>query len=175
MTQTPENPFWEFSVSVYGREGVAPACLRLQDQFGVDVNVLLYCCWIAAHRGAELDSAAMAQTMALTSPWRSGVVVPLRGIRRTLKASYDGYAANTQESLRTLVKRIELQAERLQQDALFATAKSIEQSPTNAAERREAAARNIIRYSETLKSPINGNGKNDIARILDAVFDEKDE
>ncbi len=34
------HPFWNFSLEVYGGEGVARACLELQDRRGVDVNLL---------------------------------------------------------------------------------------------------------------------------------------
>ena len=44
-------PFWSFSTEFYGRTGVAPACLVLQDRFGCDVNLLLFALW-AARRGA---------------------------------------------------------------------------------------------------------------------------
>src|SRR5262249_40267230 len=37
--------FWNFSLKVYGRPGVAAACIALQDGLGLDVNLLLYCCW----------------------------------------------------------------------------------------------------------------------------------
>ena len=37
-----DNPFWQFSLDAYQRDGVQPACLSLQDDWGLDVNVLLY-------------------------------------------------------------------------------------------------------------------------------------
>jgi uncharacterized protein (TIGR02444 family) len=38
----PDDPFWRFSLDLYGRPGVAPACLALQDEAGADVNLVLY-------------------------------------------------------------------------------------------------------------------------------------
>ena len=50
----PEHPFWDFSLSVYSTEGVPAACLVLQDHHQVDVNVILFCCWLGASgRGAR--------------------------------------------------------------------------------------------------------------------------
>ncbi len=43
---------WDFSVRTYRGEWVSAACLALQDERGVDVNMLLYCCWHGATRGA---------------------------------------------------------------------------------------------------------------------------
>lgn len=41
------NPFWNFSLDHYKQEGVQAACLHLQDSFGADVNLVLYCLWLA--------------------------------------------------------------------------------------------------------------------------------
>ena len=49
----PAHPFWDFSLALYRKPGVAAACLRLQDGPGLDVNLLLYACWTAAN-GAGL-------------------------------------------------------------------------------------------------------------------------
>ena len=43
MSETPaadpsDSPFWLFSLRFYAQEGIAPACLTLQDEAGVDVN-----------------------------------------------------------------------------------------------------------------------------------------
>ncbi|MCG8546534.1 MAG: TIGR02444 family protein, partial [Alphaproteobacteria bacterium] len=42
MSDPPGNAFWNFSLRAYARPGVADACIRLQDRYGVDVNVLFY-------------------------------------------------------------------------------------------------------------------------------------
>ncbi len=34
------NPFWDFSLAVWGREAVEPACLELQARHGIDVDAL---------------------------------------------------------------------------------------------------------------------------------------
>ena len=57
--QNDDGRFWAFSLEVYGRPGVAPACLALQDRHGLDVNLLLFCCW-AASQGVTLDQRTLA-------------------------------------------------------------------------------------------------------------------
>jgi len=44
MALSPADRFWAFSLALYGKPGVAPALLGLQDRLGVDVNLLLFCC-----------------------------------------------------------------------------------------------------------------------------------
>ena len=42
------SPFWQFSLAFYRQPGVADACIRLQEEAGVDVNLLLFLLWQAS-------------------------------------------------------------------------------------------------------------------------------
>lgn len=42
---TAEN-FWDYSVQLYSQSGVMEACLNLQDEFQLNVNLLLFCCYL---------------------------------------------------------------------------------------------------------------------------------
>jgi uncharacterized protein (TIGR02444 family) len=118
----PENPFWAFSLAAYAKPGVADACLFLQDNAGLDVNLLLYCCWIASVREQALTEDELRNAVGLTAEWREQVVSPLRQIRRGLRGGADGMPGDAVESFRSEVKRLELASERMQQDCLFAIA-----------------------------------------------------
>ena len=52
---------WEFSLSVYGKSGVPDACLTLQNSHCLDVNLVLFCLWLATDSrrlaGAEVEEA----------------------------------------------------------------------------------------------------------------------
>ena len=113
------SPFWTFSLRLYRCDGVPPACLNLQDASGIDVNILLFTLY-AASCGRGLAAADVAAIIARIDPWRHAVVVPLRGVRRYLRDCPQGFEAPAVAALRQRVKAIELEAERLQQDALFA-------------------------------------------------------
>ncbi len=102
------NPFWQWSLVFYAQPGVAPLCLELQDTHGLDVNLVLFCCWL----GEPLDSLAEAE--ALVADWRREVVQPLRAVRRWLKGR--------DEALRAQVATQELAAEQRQQATLYAWA-----------------------------------------------------
>jgi uncharacterized protein (TIGR02444 family) len=106
------NPFWDFSLAVYGRPGVPSCCLALQDRRGVDVNVLLFAAWVGLDCGIRLSAEGLARIDAAVSGWRDGMVRPLRALRRRAKAEDD--------ALYRRMKAAELEAERVQQDRLFA-------------------------------------------------------
>jgi uncharacterized protein (TIGR02444 family) len=84
MSDAPQN-FWNFSLGLYGRPGVAPALLGLQDALGLDVNMLVFCCW-AASRGRALSPADLDAVEAVAEPWQ--VVIIASGLRRRLKGGF---------------------------------------------------------------------------------------
>ncbi len=166
-----ENPFWDYSVRVYSRKGAAPACLRLQDGVGADVNVLLYCCWVAHRGGVVFDDGAMKRVLARVAPWKSSVVEPLRTLRRTLKSeTFDGFDPDVQDRFRTDIKRAELHSERLQQDALLAFMDISDNSPLSNDRGQQGAVKNINRYLETLDARIDDAVDDDVRLVVDAAF-----
>lgn len=111
---------WSFPVSLYTRNGVAEACLALQDQVGVDVCVLLAALLAARIRQRPLSAAEVAQADQHVQAWRTQVVLPLRAIRRRLKTGPQPAPTDATDALRQSVKACELAAERLQLEALAA-------------------------------------------------------
>lgn len=106
------NPFWEFSLAVYGRPGVPAACVALQDRHDLDVNVLLFAAWAGMECGVALSAERLAAVDSTIAAWRREVVRPLRAVRRRVKAEDDGFYQR--------MKAVELEAERIEQDRLFA-------------------------------------------------------
>lgn len=117
------SPFWRFSLRFYAVPGVAPACIALQDEAGVDVNLLLFLLWTAS-RGRALDKAEVADLDRRVGVWRDLAVIPLRTLRRALRAPPSVVGADAAEGLRTRIKAAELEAERVQQEALFQLAEA---------------------------------------------------
>ena len=112
------SPFWRFSLRLYRQPGVADACIALQEQAGVDVNLLLFLLWHATQKRA-LSQADVAQLERRIAPWRNTTVIPLRTMRRALKSPPTLVAGARAELFRTKIKAVELEAERLQQEAMY--------------------------------------------------------
>jgi uncharacterized protein (TIGR02444 family) len=121
MTAASEIPrdsaFWRFSLRFYALPGVAAACLALQDEAGADVNLLLFLLFLA-DGGRAVSGDDVARLDASIAPWRSEVVEPLRALRRRLKTGIGAVPPALSEGLRTMVKKVELEAERLEQGRL---------------------------------------------------------
>jgi len=152
VTQHPQgSPFWRFSLGFYRQPGVADACIQLQDEAGVDVNLLFYLLWHASLE-RRLTRAEVATIEQRIAPWREQVVVPLRAIRRAIKTPPPVIEASTAEAYRTRIKGIELEAERLQQEALYDLAQT-SRFGEGAPSPEEAARANIAAYQAISARP----------------------
>ena len=159
---------WRFSLRVYGSERVAAACLWLQDHCAVDVNLLLFGCWLAS-RGIELTAATLSAAQRITGPWTREVVAPLRHARRWMK-TYDGLRGNVAEqdyaALRERIKAAELESERLEQQLLQRIAPSPVESATHIDAGLDLMLENTSRYLESIDVTIDGEAAEHLSVVL---------
>jgi uncharacterized protein (TIGR02444 family) len=116
---------WRFALALYARPGVAEALIRLQDDAGKDVNLVLFCLWLGAVRHRRLDLAGLAAAAAAMRPLAAGAVEPLRGLRRKLKDRPDKDLLD----LRRRVMQLEIVAERRVQARLVAAVSLLHAAP----------------------------------------------
>ncbi len=161
----PDSAFWDFSLEVYRRPGVAEACLALQARHGLDVNLLLFCCW-AGRRGRVLCVGDFAGLEAAVGDWHRRVVQPLREVRRWLRdrpANFDEQA----KALRAEIKGRELDAEHIEQ-LLLDRALPIPPGAPSAA----AAAGNLEAYLTSIGAARGAGDTADIGTLLRGAFPE---
>jgi uncharacterized protein (TIGR02444 family) len=139
------SPFWRFSLQFYRLPKVADACIALQEEADVDVNLLLFLLWQARQR-RRLSVADVTALEAKIAAWRDLTVIPLRSVRRGLKSPPALVEAATAEAFRIRIKAVELEAERLQQEAMFALAPA----GAEASDPAEAARANVAAYEQML-------------------------
>ena len=170
MSDPHANAFWDFSLRTYALPGVADACIRLQDRYEVDVNVLFYLHWLATARPAALDDGEVAAILAETEDWRETVVKPLRAIRRRMKSGYDGFAADDVAAMRSEIKRLELQSERQEHEFLYAReGRPVpDSSPADAWAPR--AEDNVAAYLRVLDVTLDAAGRDDCETVLAGCF-----
>lgn len=146
---TPES-FWTFAVRTYRCEGIPEACIALQNERGADVNVLLFCCWVGATRG-EFEIETFDRMLEFSRAWADRVVRPLRNVRTWMKIEGCPDPAMLTEScmnLRERIKKVELEAERLQENVMQSMVDTIPGVTLSVAEQAHAATLNLRRYCE---------------------------
>ena len=164
--QTSTTPFWRFSLHFYRQAGVSDACIALQDECGADVNLFLFLMWLAA--GSRQLSEADVKTLDdKVRDWRNLTIIPIRDARRKLKGAPTLVEPGKQEAFRTKVKAIELEAERLQQEALYAFTKT---GPLGAQAAPPAAARaNVAAYQRVVGQNFPKQATDHLIAAFDAI------
>lgn len=148
--QPSEADFWPWSLDRYAWEGVESLSLRLQDEFGLSVNMLLWSCWCATRYEAAPD-LVMRKAIDVSGQWNAGVTAPLRQARRFLKDRREPEGA---EALRERIKAAELSAEELEQTMLArlaATALTPARTPGRA-QVLSCARRNLASYAALMRA-----------------------
>jgi len=157
--------FWSYAVSVYDQS--RDSCLALQDQFGFEVNLLLFCCWRGSH-GIALDPATLRRVIDACADWRANVVAPLRASRRWLKGRADPVGA---EELRRAILDLELDAERLLQGLIVNAAGPVSGRPAVDTERaRRITEENLTLYRGIIEPGGARNADPLIQGLLSGVF-----
>ena len=171
--------FWDFSIRTYRTENVAEACLSLQDERGVDVNMLLYCCWYGVTRGQQ-EAKFFQHVFEFSENWAQRVVRPLRHVRTWMKL--DGcqdprMPTETCMEFREKVKGVEFNAEKIQQDVLGSLTLSIPEKDLALPEQLGAIAKNIRQYFDTVNIVSDEFVQERLLTIIQAEvvdFSEKD-
>lgn len=128
--------FWEWSLDRYEQPGVAAACLDLQDRHGLNVNICLWCLWLATE-GRNATPCIEAAMKAL-EPWSGKITASIRETRRRLKNRPGA------DTLYKSVLACELDAEHIEQDTLFELAAS---APESRMEVEPAAIQALSEYA----------------------------
>ncbi len=112
-----QTPLWDWAVSGYGRDGVQPVCLHLQDDFGQNVPLLLWAIW-ASQAGWVGDEETLEAACDLARAWDDLAVRPLRAVRQAMKKPHPDLDDLARERVRDQVKAAELLAEKALLEAL---------------------------------------------------------
>jgi len=159
-----DSTFWSFTLGLYGKPGVAPALIGLQDRLGLDVNMLLYCCWTGAD-GRLLSREDLKAVEAVAEPWQSEIVRPLRALRRRLKGGFGSLPADRVEVYRKRINELEIEGEHIVQNAMGQQPRG-EFPPGGSAAARIAS--NLKAYLKLRHAPVDASERADLTAILRA-------
>lgn len=160
MSKVDGNAFWRWSNDAYEAPGAKNRLIYLQDDFGFDVNIALWCCW-RAREGETLDEDALRAAERACAEWSEGVIEPLREARRNAK---EGPA-----DLYERIKAVELEAEHREQDILFALSRPA--APVDGDAMLAAAKNNLALYASLIDAPRRQGYSSALLRdLIDHIF-----
>lgn len=94
------HSLWQFMLNTYAKAGVKEQCLRAQNEYGLDVLLLLMDVWLKKENLAWPKQSELQAYLA----WRKQMIVPLRALRMSL--------AKDEEPLRSQLLTAELSVEK---------------------------------------------------------------
>ena len=167
----PDHPFWDFSLRVYGSEGVPEACLVLQERHGIDVNVLLYCAWLGASGRGPLDDGDIAAVRGAVDAWHRDVVRAVRAVRQRLKGGFGGAPVDLSEPIRRRIAKIEVDLEHVEQLMLAGSVTRDADESLDDAARLDHALGNVRLYLRAEGIAPDAADAAETAIILGPAFD----
>jgi len=153
-----DNEFWRYSLQVYAQQGVSELALNWQNQYGANVNVLLWCSWLESQDIALTENLLSSALLGIEA-WDTGIIKPLRAVRETIA----GLPANTnflpaidsdtpiaagrvEKSLRPLLLAAELDAEQSLQAWLYERLVAYLAEPGSLQRHTDAECSNVAVY-----------------------------
>ena len=165
------HPFWNFSLELYAGEGVAEACLDLQDRRGCDVNILLFCCWLGASGRPTLTGDRLRAILSASDGWQASVVRPLREVRRLLKdRPWPDALPETVDAVRRRVADAELAAEHAEQIKLASLYAPPADRDRPVEKRLRAAVGNLGVYAVCLGVVPDDKDRAAVATLMNGTF-----
>lgn len=164
LTGGHSGGFWAWSGRIYQREGVKAACLAFQGAGG-DVNVALWCCWLAA-RARTPSPSAVKHAAALSQYVQDEVLTPMRQARDTLKQPPVLMESEGASDARNQLLDTELDLEQLQQEALerMETVMSADGPP------KDRALDAIMQVLSAIDPARADAARTSATQLLDAIF-----
>lgn len=104
MMKTSDNALWRFACEQWENAALRNLLLRLQDEQGYRVNMLLFACWCATN-GIRLHEH-ITQAAAQTEAWHEKMIIPLRDLRRSASEAFSA------EEVGQVLQEAELLAEK---------------------------------------------------------------
>jgi len=166
----PAHPFWDFSRRFYRKPGVADACLFVQDRYGLNVNLIMLCVWLAKTGGGVLATGKITAALQRISDWEFSVIKPLREIRRVCRHEALGIPEFLLQLFQPEVENTELEAEHVEQLVLAEFARGL--SPADGSDTpADDAAQSLKNYVDALDIQQDAQLTECLSIILQAAFD----
>lgn len=117
-----DGEFWSYTKLVYGKDDVRERLLALQDTVGADVNLLLYCGWLAESGRGRVDQVQLRRSIATIENWHDSITRALRSIRTDIRNDDSLRQFDDADAVRARILEAEVQSERVAQNRLETTA-----------------------------------------------------
>ncbi len=164
MVLLADNPLWQFSLDYYAVPENQIRLLRLQDTFGLNINVILSLLWYARISDTYISESLLHTIILTADKYNSSLSMPLRKLRKAIKHKH------TQTYPCALT--IEIFSEKIQQLVIYDIIKSsLEKFTPNTQQIMQAQAfYNLELYLQQKKIDNNIKALDLISQLVFKIF-----
>lgn len=157
-----ENALWQFSLKFYADDSNRIAFLFLQDQYNLNINMMLGLIWYAASGYGYCTPEAVLKLHESLTPWQTLITMPLRALRKRIsKDNAEFYQA---------LLGTEVFSEKMQQciiyDFFYGPAKQV----TNNSKKAKQGAFNLQTYFSICKVNLSEEAYQHARQLLSNAF-----
>jgi len=168
----PDSELWTFSEQTYALPDVEDSCLKLQNDFDADINIILYCIWVA-EKSVLLSQDDIQLLIKTTEPWQKTILRPLRDARKMMKQHIIAMPSDMLDQTVNNLGEMELNAEHMSQLALEKII-NFNKIPDKAElSTIECTSSNLSEYFQQLESiAATSDLTSELSTLLNAVFQD---
>lgn len=167
MNSLPSHEFWRYSLKVYGNTNVRDLCLSLQNRFGININLILFCCWFSTTGRGPIAEKYMRQLLNELKPWHQGITEGLRELRHRLSNFHQQTWA---ETLRKEILADELTAEQIEQLLIITALPGVIIKHRSQSQKINDCICNFHTYITSMELDLDQDGYDLLQRLLLEVF-----
>jgi len=162
-----DKSFWSFFVNLYNAESIESACACLQSKYGININILFFCCWAAEQHYAPLSIDYLKSLQTKVTTWHNNILNPLKALHK----KFTGRTLNKPctELYRQLVSHI-IYAEQIEQSLILQTMDQLKKTNTPDENPSNPALSNIFNYLKSENLQLHKNDLEKIYRIVQRCF-----
>ncbi len=165
-----QHSFIDFSAQMFRKPGIADACLFVQERYGLNVNLVLFCVWVADCGGGSLTAEHLQEAWRRLADWHKQVIKPLRDIRRVSRNEALGTPEFLREGFVPQAEAAEQEAGRVAQYVLAEFARTLAGSTQAVNDRADAAMTSLMTYISELDIVSDRQLTECLDAILQTVF-----
>lgn len=144
----PKSEFWNYSSQIWTLPDVEAVCLDLQNDYNLNVNILLFCCWVG-DRNFKLNDDDLQTLLDVIQPWQT-IIEPLRDSRKMMQQNLIAMPSSLRNQTITNISEMEINAEHMAQMALEKALKYSKMSPCKSLNNIECSLSNIKLYIDAV-------------------------
>ncbi|MEE9451284.1 MAG: TIGR02444 family protein [Gammaproteobacteria bacterium] len=161
------HPFWEFSIAMYSQQEAKQGCLALQERLSMNVNIILFICWLAQTGRGRLQRNDFIKITHLLNRWHNAITQTLRGLRRLISKAF--IPQNIQACKQDILSQ-EIAAEQIEQLMLAKHFEQLSSAPRTTLQKATDAVVSMRTYAKSIGVTYNEQDQQAIQQILTHVF-----